>query len=442
MKYWQALPFAMAALVMPAQALNRGIPTVPPPPSAPGLTTLGPLQEVENSTKAVNYGRLKGSVDLGFNGTTLAPKASGAAEVKSKPGGTVITARFKNMPPPSSFGGEFLTYALWGVSTEGQATNLGELVIENGKGKIKATDQLQTFAMVVTAEPYFAVTYPSEVVVMENAVRADAATQVEIIDTKYQLVKRDQYSLDLGATMPIAVDKKTPFDIHQARNALRIARESGAPTHAREGFEKAQASLLLSETEGSSRASRTMEARASVQSSEDARLISVRQWKIDLDASNKQMAQVQADNIGLRTGLLAEFDAVLQTRATARGLIVNMTGALFENGKATVLPNGREKLAKIARILSTHKGLMIEADGYTDSTGTADFDLRLSENRAENARDCLVSQGVSPNTVSYRGFGMENPVASNETSSGRQENRRVELVVSGAGTTDFKTAGM
>ena len=242
--------------------------------------------------------------------------------------------------------------------------------------------------------------------------------------------------------MPIAVDKKTPFDIHQARNALRIARESGAPTHAREGFEKAQASLLLSETEGSSRASRTMEARASVQSSEDARLISVRQWKIDLDASNKQMAQVQADNIGLRTGLLAEFDAVLQTRATARGLIVNMTGALFENGKATVLPNGREKLAKIARILSTHKGLMIEADGYTDSTGTADFDLRLSENRAENARDCLVSQGVSPNTVSYRGFGMENPVASNETSSGRQENRRVELVVSGAGTTDFKTAGM
>jgi outer membrane protein OmpA-like peptidoglycan-associated protein len=154
------------------------------------------------------------------------------------------------------------------------------------------------------------------------------------------------------------------------------------------------------------------------------------------------MAPAQADNIGLRTGLLAEFDAVLQTRATARGLIVNMTGAPFENGKATVLPNGREKLAKIARILSTHKGLMIEADGYTDSTGTADFDLRLSENRAENARDCLVSQGVSPNTVSHRGFGMENPVASNETSSGRQENRRVELVVSGAGITDFKTAGM
>jgi outer membrane protein OmpA-like peptidoglycan-associated protein len=467
------------------------------------MATNSPPEEVENSTKAVNYGKLNGSVEMDFTGTPLAPQASGVAEVKSKPGGTTIIARFKNLPPASSFGGEFLTYVLWGISTEGQATNLGELVIQKGSGKIKATDQLQTFAMVVTAEPYFAVTHPSEIVVMENAVKAAASTQVEIIDTKYQLLKRDQYSLNLDATKPMAMDPKTPFEVYQARNALRIARAAGGPAYARDAFEKAQADLLLSETESASRKSRIMEARASVQSSEDARLISVRQRRTNLDASNKQKAQdqleaatsaqdaalqqaaaahagqdaalqqaamanagqdaalqqaadanaaeasaldqaakAQADNADLRAELLTEFNSVLETRATARGLIVNMTGVLFEHGKATLLPNGREKLAKIAGILATHKGLMVEADGYTDSTGTAEFNLRLSEQRAENARDYLVSQGVAANTISYKGFGVEDPVASNKTDAGRQENRRVELVVSGNGITSNENAGM
>ena len=475
MNNWKLLPFVMAALVMPAQ--DR--PQNPQMAGAPAVAALPPL-EVENSAVAVNYGKLKGSTDMEFHGTALFPKASGAATVKSKPDGTTISAKFKDMPPASSFGGAFLTYVLWGVSTEGRATNLGELLVENGKGKLKAVDPQQTFAMVVTAEPYYAVSQPSDVVVLENVVGEKARAQVEVVDTKYQLLKRDQYALNMDSTEPITMDKKTPFDVYQARNAVRIAQSAQAPTYAAATFDKAVVDLRLAQTEGTSKKTRIMEARSAIQGAEDARLVSVRQQRQELMARNRKQAQDQldaaetarqaalqdaaaaetartaaqqqaaianadkntaigqadqakADSANLRAELLAQFGAVLQTRATARGLIVNMSGVLFQNGKATVLPGGREKLAKIAGILATHKHLKVEADGFTDSTGTAAFNLRLSEQRAQNARDYLVSQGVAADFVTAKGFGEENPIAANTTSAGRQENRRVELVVSGEG---------
>ena len=130
-----------------------------------------------------------------------------------------------------------------------------------------------------------------------------------------------------------------------------------------------------------------------------------------------------------------QLNAVLDTRATARGLIVSMSGMLFQTGKATLEPGAREKLAKIAGILSTHKGLKIEADGFTDSTGGDALNQRLSEQRADASRSYLVSQGVASDAIVSKGFGKNNPIESNETSSGRQANRRVELVVSGSGVT-------
>jgi len=151
---------------------------------------------------------------------------------------------------------------------------------------------------------------------------------------------------------------------------------------------------------------------------------------------------LQARNEGLRNRLMLELNAVLQTRATARGLIVNMSGVLFENGKAALLPTAREKLAKIAGILSTHKGLKIEAEGFTDSNGSDGSNQILSEKRAQNTRDYLVQQGVAPDAISFKGFGEGNPIATNETAAGRQENRRVELVVSGEGLSATKAAGL
>lgn len=493
MRYLHVLPFAMAALVMPAQS------THPAPPTSPPVAS----DLIENSTKAVNYGRLKGSIDMGFKGTRLMPEASGVAEVKSRPGGTTIEAKFKKMPPASSFGGVILTYVLWGVSPTGQATNLGELIVKNGKGKIKVTEPLQTFAMVVTAEPYFAVTQPSEVVVLENVVTPEAASQVELIDTPYQFQKLAPYNLNADPGAAIVMDKKTPFEVYQARNAVHIAQGAGAQTHAPAALAKAQADLVKAETEGASTKDRIMNARASVQGSEDARRTSAQQQALEQAASQQQAARnqveaarmgqdaalqqaavadaqkdtavqeaavadaqkdqaisqasaaqaqtdqanratsaAQADAADLRAALLAEFNAVLQTRATARGLIVNMTGVMFQSGQSTLLPAGREKLAKIAGILATHKGLKIQAEGFTDNTGTAGMNQRLSEKRAEQARDYLVSQGVPAASLSSKGYGMENPIASNATPSGRQENRRVELVVSGEGITTPVASGM
>jgi outer membrane protein OmpA-like peptidoglycan-associated protein len=336
-------------------------------------------------------------------------------------------------------------------------------------------DQLQTFGLVVTAEPYFAVSQPSDVVVLENVARKGSKDQIEFIDAKYDLLKRGQYTLNMDASAPIVMDAKTPFDLYQARNAVRIAKASGAGYYAPGAFVKAETYLNQSEAGAGSKKDRIMEARESVQSAEDARLIAVQRQAADQLAMDQKLAQDQidtanqqaaaanaaqasalqqaamagagenaalnlakssaADNDALRAELLAQFNAVLQTRATARGLIVNMSGMLFQTGKSTLKPGAREKLAKIAGILATHKGLVIEADGFTDSTGSAAFNQTLSAKRAENARDYLVGQGVNANAISFKGFGPENPIADNASTAGRQENRRVELVVSGEGIT-------
>ena len=502
MKFWQTIPFATALLVLQAQ--NPLVTPISSPTTAtPAIVPLYRVTVVQGSAKAVNYGDLRFSTKIDLKGTVLLPAASGVAKMKSKDGGIHITAKFKNLPPASTFGGEFLTYVMWGVSTEGRATNLGELLLDHGKGEVETTEMLQTFGLVVTAEPYFAVSQPSNVVVMENEVRKNTQGKVEYIDAKYELLKRGQYTLNLNSTEPMVMDAQTPFTLYQARNAVRIAQAAGASTYASDSLNKAQDFLQQAETREGGEKHRVLMAREAVQRSEDARLISVKRQAAEQLAVEQQLAQneldmanrdastaaaaqaaalkqtqlavtanaalqsqnaglqnqndslqsknaglvskntgLQSRNEGLRIELMEQLNAILQTRATARGLIVNMSGVLFQNGKATLLPAGREKLSKIAGILSTHKGLMIEADGFTDSIGTEVYNQRLSESRASNTKDYLVAQGVSAASISFVGFGEGNPVASNETNAGRQENRRVELVVSGEGITAPKDAGL
>ncbi len=483
---WKTIPFMTALLV--AQA---GTPTAAPTPylnaapSPQAQSTTVPLYRVtvvQGSAKAINYRNLKHSTEIDLLGTVLVANASGEARVKSEDGAIQITAKFKNLPPASSFGGEFLTYVVWGISPEGNATNLGELLLERGKGKIKVTEKLQTFGLIVTAEPYFAVSQPSNVVVMENAIRKGSKEQFEFIDAKFELLKRGQYTLNLDAMAPLAMDEKTPFHVFQARNAVRIARATGAQAYASEAFGKSESYLAQAEIKEGGKKARVMAAKEAVQRAEDARLISVQKQNVErlalerqgaqdkLDASKRETAMaaaaedaalqktrqaelenaglkarnegLRANNEGLRAKLMEQLNAVLQTRATARGLIVNMSGVLFQNGKATLLPAAREKLSKIAGILSTHKGLKVEADGFTDSNGSDALNQHLSEQRAKNTMDFLVSQGVASDSITFKGFGKESPIATNETAAGRQENRRVELVVSGDGITGQKSAGL
>jgi outer membrane protein OmpA-like peptidoglycan-associated protein len=151
----------------------------------------------------------------------------------------------------------------------------------------------------------------------------------------------------------------------------------------------------------------------------------------ELDRVAREKRQLETEKTELRAQLLLQFNAILQTRDTARGLVVNMSDVLFDTGKYSLRPEAREKLAKVAGIVSGHPGLRLDVEGNTDSVGGDDYNQKLSEERGGSVRDYLVQQGMAGSSVSSKGFGKNQPIASNDTASGRQQNRRVELVISG-----------
>jgi outer membrane protein OmpA-like peptidoglycan-associated protein len=455
---------------------------------------------VQNSAQAINYRYLKSSTMIDFKGTVLLADAKGSAKIKSKAGATEIDAQFENLPSATRFGPEYLTYVLWAISPEGRPANLGELIVKNGKSDLKVTEPLQSFGLIVTAEPYFAVSAPGNVVILENAIRPNTRGKIESIDAKYELLQRGQYEVNIAPSeLGMTMDPETPLAIYEARNAVRIAKASGAQTYATDAFNNAQKLLTQAESKDLSKKERSSMAREAVQRSEDARLVSIKRQEAESlaaerqnskdqigkaqgDASTAALGQAQAEvaqakaefaknqsdtartaaeaasatsaqardkadterNVAvgqaqraegektlLRAQILAQLNNILQTRESARGLIVNMSGVLFETGKSDLRPAAREKLAKISGIVLAHPGLKLEVEGHTDSVGRDASNQTLSEQRAQGARDYLVSQGVSADSIVSRGFGSTKPIGTNDTVAGRQNNRRVELIVSG-----------
>jgi len=457
---------------------------------------------VERSTKAINYRHRSGPTEVDFRGTELLPRARGQIVVNSKQGRIEIKARMQKLTPATQFGPEFLTYVLWAVTPEGRPKNLGEILLNGDDSKIEVTTDLQTFGLIVTAEPYFAVTQPSDVIVMENVIGDRTTGTIEPIETHYELLQRGQYVLNVSPAdrEAFVIDRKTPLELYEARNAVRIARWTGAETYATDTFQKAELSLQNAEDQyaGRSRNKKTVaqNARDAAQAAEDARLITVRriedqrlaaeraaaaqreadaaaqasqadderaiaererrraelakekadataqqaleakraadeQRAAEAERARQAVAQAEQDKARLREQLREQLNAVLETRETARGLIVNMSDVLFESGKHSLKTGAKERLAKISGILLGHPGLQLQVEGHTDSVGSDDFNQRLSEERADTVRSYLVAQGVPREAVTAHGLGKEQPVASNNTASGRQLNRRVELVVSG-----------
>ena len=483
------------------------------------------------TAKAVSYRHRSGATKIDFRGTELLPNARGEAKVESKQGRIEIEVEFDGLQPATKNGAEYLTYVLWAITPEGRTANLGEVLLNGTKSKLDVTTDLQVFGLVVTAEPYYAVTQPSDLIVMENIVRSDTTGKIEEIDAKYELLQRGQYAR-LANPLALKLDKKLPLEIYEARNAVQIARAMGADRFATETFQKAEKSLAEAEAYQARKGGRkpvAMTARAAVQTAEDSRVIAVKRQEEDaltaerqqsadrearaesakataqsetdrvsreaeaariraqadserltrekdaqsaaalaeadrvkresdartaaataeadrlklandaqraasqaeLDNAAKQKAQLEADKIELRTQLLRQFNAILQTRDTARGLIVNMSDVLFDTAKFTLRPLAREKLAKVAGIVSGHPGLRLDVEGHTDSVGGDDYNQQLSEQRGGSVRDYLVQAGMAPGSVTSRGFGKTQPVASNDSAQGRQQNRRVELVISG-----------
>jgi outer membrane protein OmpA-like peptidoglycan-associated protein len=484
---------------------------------------------ISRSVQAINYEHRSGSSKLDFAGTSLMPSANGEAHVNSKRGSISIDAYFSNLQRPTSFGNEYLTYVLWAISPEGRAVNLGEVLVgDNDRSKLHVTTDLQAFALIVTAEPYYAVRQPSNVVVLENVIREDTKGTSEAVNAKYELMERGGYIPTGYKFDPVVLNAKLPLEFFEARNALRIAQSEGAEQYAPDSYQHAV--KLMDNADGYA-VDRHMDrkpliavSREAVQTAEDARAIAVkkedevrlaneRQNSADAqaqtqaqaddamrqkrqaqdataqaqaDSANDQAAKAQAesdaarartdaadaqaatakaqsdmadnqaasatalsaaqadadqsrlaaqqadtDKAAMRARLSEQLNSILQTRDTARGLIVSMSDVLFDTGRYSLKPGAREKLAKVAGILLAYPGLNIEVGGYTDNVGGDSMNQTLSENRAGSVRDFLVQEGVAANSVSAKGFGNTLPVASNDNSAGRQQNRRVELLVSG-----------
>jgi outer membrane protein OmpA-like peptidoglycan-associated protein len=511
------------------------------PADASRTSPLYRVTVVARTTKAINYSHASGSTPVDFKGTVLMPFAKGEARVERKKGVVSISAKFDKVSAATMYGAPYLTYVLWAITPEGRADNLGEIQMSGMKGKVDGASSFQAFAMIVTAEPDFAVGQPSDVVVMENEVRADTQGSVEQVDAKFDLLRHGEYTMITTGGQNERLDSRVPLSLYQARNAVAIAQAAGAQKYASASLDKAQ--QLLEQAEASQRRKAPaktvdMSAREAVQTAEDAHAITVKrideeraeaerkaaeerealakkqaeeaerakleaqlatekaarekaeaeaarqraleqqeqaekaaqlagqqkaqaeadaeaarekalaqqaeaQKEAELAAAQKAAAeadaekaklaasQAEAEKAELRKQLLKQLSMVLQTNDSVRGLIVNMSDVLFDTGSYTLRPGAREKLAKISGILLAYPGLKIQVEGHTDSVGGDDYNQRLSEQRAGMVRDFLVDQMVPASSVTARGFGKTKPVATNDSPEGRQQNRRVELVVSG-----------
>jgi outer membrane protein OmpA-like peptidoglycan-associated protein len=490
------------------------------------------MNMISRTTPAVKYEHRSGSTKIDFQGTSLMPGASGEASVASKRGAMEIEVEFAGLDKPTSFGTEYLTYVLWAISPEGRSVNVGEVLVGgNHRSKLDVTTDLQAFAMIVTAEPYYAVRRPSNVVILENVIRPDTKGSSEAVDAKYELIDRGGYIPTGYHFDPVVLNSRLPLEFFEARNAVRIAKSAGAESYASESYQKAAAQMKRADDLGTERhVDRKVLislSREVVQTADDSREIAMKrldadsanadknreagklanarattksemQARVDAEAATaeanrrrddadkatseaqrgQQNAQAESDrnravavdanqataeaqqgqrnaeaesernrvaaeNTGqqlnqavkdreeLRAKLLQQFNVIFATRDTARGLIVNLSDVQFDTGKSTLRPGAREKLAKISGIVLAYPDLRLAIEGNTDSVGSDTMNQELSEQRAGSVRDYLAKENIPAGSMTSRGFGKTQPVASNDTAEGRQQNRRVELVVSG-----------
>ena len=203
------------------------------------------VKVVQRSTEAVDYRDRGGTTQVDFKGTSLMPKGEGRAKVIGHTGRLAIDTSFHHLQPARTFGPEYLTYVLWAITTEGRPTNLGEIVPnDNGDAYVQVTSGLQEFGMILTAEPYFAVTRPGELVVAENVVRPDTAGGVHPITARYESLQKGQYTVSIRPTELPATQlehaKGTPLQVLEAENAIAIAQASGAEQYAGDTLQKAK----------------------------------------------------------------------------------------------------------------------------------------------------------------------------------------------------------
>jgi outer membrane protein OmpA-like peptidoglycan-associated protein len=417
------------------------------------LPPLLPAQQVEKSVSIVSsdtasqvaaFSYAEGPESkLTFRGTSLTAAAEGKVEVEYQQGRSEVDAEVKRLPDPWALG-PYTTYVLWAITPDGRATNLGVLETSEGRGDLETSFSGSQFALIVTAEPHFAVTSPSTAVVLINVAERVKGTQTKVTS----LAERADYA----GLAPIGIDKKTaPVDLVAARYAVAIAAAAGAEQYADAAFKQAQDKLQAAETAQASKKSsirRTAPklSREAVQAGEDARRAGMI-GKAAAEAEARRVASAEGAAAGAtaeerarsqamaaeaaREELRSRLAAVLPTRATERGLVSEIGGVQFATGTANLSASARESLANFAGVVASYPNLKYIVEGHTDNTGSDAVNRELSLKRAIAVRDYLIRSGIRASAIDVAGLGWSSPIADNSTSDGRARNRRVEIVVSG-----------
>ena len=281
------------------------------------------IQVVGRDIPAINYWHRSGSTKIGFAGTSLLPQGKGEANVSSK-GQTFIQAKFEGFVPANSFGVEYLTYVLWAITPQGRPVNLGEVMPGNGKAEMNVTTSFQQFALIVTAEPYFAVTTPSDLVVMQNTVNKDKTTGIiDTVNVHFNLLPRGAYMQTAGqhaVLNPVKPNDKSPLQLYEAINAIQIAEATGAGKYAPDILAKAKQELENAQALDSKKSQRKemiTYARGAVQDAEDARVSTLRKI-VEEKQRQQQLAVQQAQDAAQQAQLAAQQEALQRAQADAQ----------------------------------------------------------------------------------------------------------------------------
>ncbi len=433
------------------------------------------------------------NVKLRFAGTRRLPGAQGEARVERKRGQTEISVKLKDLKPALLFGGDYNTYVLWTVSPEGLVHNAGEFVLRGSDSELNTSTPLITFGMLVTAEPHFLADAPSPIAVLEVAQDTPGPRiRYQEFDRGYSIVRqtlvneqptRGEFRVDREQAMTAVAlaeragaERHAPQELAAAREALRTAIEALGKGDAQQmtllahrtvrlaveaqrlAGERARQSAI--DTEIRDLRSRVAELEQNLQKTEQARRefsLTAERHRDEAEGLRRQLQEAQsqlqqarsetrrlswlqseAESAAERAKREAEelrgrmFDAlsrVAETRETARGLVVNLPDILFDSGKTTLRMQAKEVLSRVAGILLVTPGYTLSIEGHTDSVGSARFNQELSDKRARSVHDYLAEAGFSPEGMTTKGYGESQPIASNNTNAGRQQNRRVEILI-------------
>src|SRR5215467_13956606 len=355
------------------------------------------VNNVSRTTKAVNYRHTGDSTKIDFHGTELMQQASGEARVTSKNNRVEIDAKFDNVDDATRFGLEYLTYVLWAVSPQGRATNLGELVLKNGSAHVKAITDMQTFGMIVTAEPYFAVSQPGNTVVLENVLRPDTTGKEENIVATYELLGRGIYSSTNThiENAIFGIDRKTPRELFEARNAIRIARVALADKYAATTMAKAEHQLSLAEQSYAQKRDRsTVEsaAREVVETAEEARVMAVKQ-KAEEDASARAAAEKKAaEEREAKARADAAAEAKRRQDAEAARLQAETAKAEAEKMRQEAEKAAQEAARQKQEAEAAKAALAIEAEKARAAAQQAEQARQQAENEKQELRARLLQQ--------------------------------------------------